>query len=755
MNTRTFVKAHLGAQLLFSLASIQPCLAQQTSEDETSFFLLFGGQHRNDVGTRGIARFNEFRDVPTGAVIDFLRFEWTPSQKDWTLSLTAMDALQEDQRYFVELTRPAAFSFKLNYRELPRFYSSGSTTLWSGVGTDTLTLNDAFRLGAESAAGSPTAVTAPPALDSLMRDALSASGQSIDLRTQRQGTDGSFDYKLSTALSFNVLGRYEEREGVKPLSVGTYIRRQALPGIPNTGPGNFWRETIEPRGQELAEPVNEQVSELGASLTWAQKGHSVAAGWLGSWFRNDTPALYFDNPFEAVVGRASANTFNPASDQEPPAPNGNNNFRGLYARSAIQLWPDNSYNQLFGNGSFKLGGKTRFNAALSYATMEQNEPFLPYAENNQVVFSGVAGQPGVVYAKDAPLPRSSLDGQIHITRADLKLTSHPTKPLSFRLGYRIYDYQDDSAEIFFPGYSSSSDSYFRRGIGQKNDQGQAVLFNHVGGYDRQRFNGGLAYRIGSVTLDGEYFRTRWNYDVRQVDRTTEDAFKATVRYLAAGGITLNAHYLHANRDFDGPYSVGLETSGVRAYDVWARDRDQTGIEVNVPVREKWTVGFGGSYARDQYPGAVEGFAQPYGLQETKNASIYGGLGYGAGDWNFGVWTGWDGYEWDSLQVTKTGLRKDYDPTNRWTRESLDDVFWVGFDVAGPIASNIKLRADVNYQNFSGEWNTTNLGSPDVNSAVAYAFPELDEKTLQGRASLLWTVNPSFDFEIRYWYEPYR
>jgi hypothetical protein len=68
---------------------------------------------------------------------------------------------------------------------------------------------------------------------------------------------------------------------------------------------------------------------------------------------------------------------------------------------------------------------------------------------------------------------------------------------------------------------------------------------------------------------------------------------------------------------------------------------------------------------------------------------------------------------------------------------------------------MRLRADVNYQKFTGDWNTTNLATPDVNSAVAYAFPQLSDSTLTVRGSFLWDVTKQIGFELRYAYEPYR
>jgi hypothetical protein len=735
---------------LLAVALAAPLLAQEKAEKDTSFTLVGGPQYVNedDLG-RGEARFKEFRDVPQGFAFEFGRFAWTPKDKNLLFSLTAIDVAQDDQRYYLDLTNPARFSFTASYVELPRFYSSGSQTLWSGVGSGNLTLNDAFRQGAEIAAGAPTAPFASPDLQAYMNAALAGAG-TFDLRTKRKDLGGALDFKVARGLTLGLKGGYGTREGTKPLGFGTYIRRQGLAGVPGTGAGNFWRETIESRGSELAEPVDHKVAEGGVTLTWAKKGHTIVAGWFGSNFRNDTSALYFDNPFEAAPGRASASIFNPASDQEPGAPAGNNALRGLYARSVTQLQPDNDYNRIFANASFKLGSSTRLSAVVARGTLKQNDAFLPYAENDQVV-SSEAGQP-LEYARNKALPQASLNGEMETTQADFKGATK-LGPVSLRAGYRYYDLEDGRPSIQFPGYSSSGDSYFRRGVGQTVN-GQKALFNEVGGYTRERLNAGGAVRLGPVTLDGELIRTAWDYEERQVDETTDDAFKGTIRFMV-GGANVNAFYLHGSREYSGPYAVGLETSGVRAYDVWTRDRDQVGVLVDLHLSDELALDFGGSYWKDEYPGAVEGFTYGYGLQDSKSGALNAGLTWAKDEWLLGAWAGLDQYEWNSFQVTKTSQTTDYNPTNRWDRGSSDDVFWIGAEAVAPLGKNLTLRGDLNYQKFTGDWTTQNLATPDVNSAVAYPFPELSDSTLSLRAALVWALTPKISLEGRYWYEPYR
>ena len=750
---KTIVRTISAALLIAVPALAQEATTTTESKEPATKIVGAAGAQLVDVDNdRGKARFEEFRDVPEGAVFDFARVAWT-ANNNLDTSLTVMDAGQDDQKYFLELWLPGTFTFRTSYVEGLRTYSTGSKTLWSGIGTGNLTIPESFRQGAEDAAGAPNAPFASAALKTYMDTAL-ANATVFDLRSQRKNLTGDLEFAFGPGFTVSVTGRNERRDGTKPLGFGTYIRRQALSGVPGTGAGSFWRETVEARGAELIEPIDYKTTELGATLTWARNGHSASAGVFASKFRNDTSALYFDNPFEASPGRASATIFDSNAEQEPASPNGNNNLRGLTARSSMQLAPDNDYARVFGTLSLKLPLSSRLNATIAKGKLEQDDPFLPYAENPLVVFSGVAGQPGVVYAHDAPLPQPSLDGTMETLQADVRLTSRITPTLNVRAGYRYYDLDDQRPSILFPGFSSSGDSYFRPGIGQRDAANRRVLFNEVGGYTRERVNAGAAYRIGKFTIDGEVLRTEWDYDARQVDKTTENTYRATLR-APIGNANVNAFYAISDRDYSGGYHVGLEASGVRAFDVWTRDRDQAGFDVEVPFGENVTAGFGGTLIDDEYPGAVAGFTYGWGLQDSRSATLFATMHYTIGEKTFGASAGLDRYEFNSLQVTKSSLGADYNPTNRWTRESSDRVVWLSLEADVPFTDKLKWQTAIDFQRFSGTWETENLATPDINSAVAYDFPDLSDRTLSLRTSFLWDFTAHLALEVRYWYEPYR
>jgi hypothetical protein len=94
--------------------------------------------------------------------------------------------------------------------------------------------------------------------------------------------------------------------------------------------------------------------------------------------------------------------------------------------------------------------------------------------------------------------------------------------------------------------------------------------------------------------------------------------------------------------------------------------------------------------------------------------------------------------------------------NRWSRTQDDTVDWanVYFDVQ-LVQDRVRLFADLTYSAYDGSLETTNEGVPDINSAVAFTFPDLRSALFSGRLALRWTLTPRVDVEARYWHEPFR
>ncbi len=223
------------------------------------------------------------------------------------------------------------------------------------------------------------------------------------------------------------------------------------------------------------------------------------------------------------------------------------------------------------------------------ATTRQDESFLPYTLNRGILFSngadGVAGTADDVFAADLAPPRPNLDGEVQTTRLDLRLTSRPLDALSLRARWSDYEYDDKSAAIDWPGYVSSGDSYFRRNVGKKDAAGNKILINEVADYTRTQWSVGGAWSFGHLaTIDLEYGSTKVDYEHRQVEATNDDRLAVKLRLEPVEAVELRFSYLDASRDFEGDYEHGLETSRIRAFDVWNRNRTRWGAELD------WSLG---------------------------------------------------------------------------------------------------------------------------------------------------------------------
>lgn len=268
----------------------------------------------------------------------------------------------------------------------------------------------------------------------------------------------------------------------------------------------------------------------------------------------------------------------------------------------------------------------------------------------------------------------------------------------------------------------------------------------VGGYTRSVWTAGGACRFGrGVTLDLEYASTTWDYDVRQVDKTREDAYAVKLRIEPADWVAARLSWIDASREFDGDYEVGFETS---------QERTRYGVDVDFLPGDRWSFGVTFGRWEDEHPGSVAAVTSlPYGLVRSKSDTIAGFLAYAAKPIAVTFTLGRDTSTFESLTVAKTMLASDAvtcAASKRWTRTEDDTVDWGSVAIeATLIPDRLRLVADVTYTVNDGRPRTHNPDTPDVNSAVAYPFPAFKPELASGRLTLAWTLNRELDFLASY------
>src|SRR4029079_11010968 len=109
---------------------------------------------------------------------------------------------------------------------------------------------------------------------------------------------------------------------------------------------------------DMPVPINDRTTDLRTKLEWANHQGLLAVGYDASWYDQHNAAFTFDNPQRV-------------SDS------------GTAGRSSVcaPLTPSKSVNTFTVNGSYKLPGHSRASAAISYGTMDQNQPLLPNTTN--------------------------------------------------------------------------------------------------------------------------------------------------------------------------------------------------------------------------------------------------------------------------------------------------------------------------------------------------------------------------------------
>ncbi len=730
-NRRAWIRR--AAPLAF--ASLAGFPARPAATDEVTYSVEVGAQAVSVDEDRD-SKFEEHRDVPQGAVLDSFRLGWLPESSPWSFSAEGRNVLRLDQGYAVTFGRTGRFRVRTWWDQVPTFSSRGSTWLLAGRPGD-YTLSSDFRQVLEDAALGGT-------VEGLVPGVLAASARPLDLRVRRDRAGGALTVNLARGWDLDIEAGREKREGSGRISIGTYIRS-------SRSAGNFDRESFEVRGLEMPDPVDFRAASYSLSTSFHRKRGFVTVGWQGARFSNEVDTLFWDNPFEAAPSVASA------SD------------RGRFARGALDLWPDSTYRRLFASGGVKLPARTRIAATVARGKAEQDDPFLPFTQNEALSFPGPDGTLGT--ADDVPgtdpslLPAASLGGEATTTRADFRISSRPLDPLTVRGSWRRYEYEDERPELFFPGYAAFGESFFRAGIGQTVG-GSPVLFNERKGYTRTAWSVGGSWRFGRpASLDVEYGSTEWEFDERQVEGTTEDIAQVRLRFEPLGWLSGRVAWLGSSRDFEGDYEVGFELSGVRDFSVWERDRTRWTAEVDFAPGDDWTVGVAYVRWEDEFPGVVTspsfappyGTAFPYGLNRAESDSASVSASTATRRWTFAAAAGWDRSEWESLSVTKTDVAgADYNPANRWSRRQDDDLIWANVAIEGQVVpEKVRLDLGVGVSVHDGALETANLDAPNVNSAVAVPFPDLEARLYTARLGVRWTLAPGVDFEARYWHEPFR
>src|SRR6185295_9634293 len=376
---RTRMMILIGALLVTSATYAQaqdttPAPAQ-TQPAVSTFTPQFG---HIDFGYRGTsfkgdeARYNRYRDLRDGAYVD--RFRFARESESTAFRAEANNVGYRDQRYFANLQSIGKLKATFEFNSNP-LYQAQARGYFSGAGSSTLTINDAAQ----------TAIQTNP-LNA--ESALATYGNNYNIEGRRDLANFDMVYTAARDVDVKMQVRNTSRSGTNLQDFGF-----------GSSPGNMMV-------LDMPVPINDRTTDLRMKLEWANQQGLLAVGYDASWYDQHNAAFTFDNP-QRVSDSGSAG----------PA----------FGRAA--LMPSNSVNTFNVNGSYTLPGHSRASAAISYGTMDQNQPLLPNTTNTALV--GVAA-----------IPRSSAEAKVDVLSTVVGFNSRPAANLWLNAKFRYYDFNN-------------------------------------------------------------------------------------------------------------------------------------------------------------------------------------------------------------------------------------------------------------------------------------------------------------------------
>ena len=346
------------------------------------------------------SKYNEYRDLRDGFFIPKVRLSMDDiAGSKYFLDVQSNNAIYRDQSYLATFGAWNRFKVQFRYDEIPHTYTNTARTLYTETGTAELftiplltrnTLQDWPRL--------PRLRSRAPS-----RRSWCPSMNFIVPAIERRAGTVLFAYDLTP--DWDLLASYsrEHESGTRPLGL-----------IFNSSPS---ASLTGGYGAEVPEPIDYFNNTVKVRAEYVREALGIQIGYTGSFFQNNTSALFFDNPFRTT---------------DCVAPNGCTNATQGPATGRVDLYPGNHAHYINFAGSFLLMKHLRLLASINAGWLRQNDPFVPYTTNS------------ILLAGTGPLPASSLNGEKKTLAMNYKLIQSIGKKFEIKAGYRQYDYNNDT-----------------------------------------------------------------------------------------------------------------------------------------------------------------------------------------------------------------------------------------------------------------------------------------------------------------------
>lgn len=673
--------------------------------DPLDFWVLEKDQNNNS------SKFQEYRDLQSGLWAN-LNAYGESEDGDRTLAIRMSAIGRDHARYTVDYGLAGEYKFNLDYNKIPHLFGNDATLLWNQTAANRFELADSTQLALQQAVEAQRAGGGSvnfDFLEPLIRPFIDTANR-IDLGLQRDRTRARFDLGTMGKLAWGFEYKHENRNGNRPVGA------------------DFGFNNV----QEIPEPINFDTTDAEISAEFNGKRGGARFGYRHSEFENQYSSVTWDNPWRAVDSTDSRAYLGPNSTNNGPS------------RGRIALAPDNDADLLFVDGRARAGGWW-FSGSFGLATMNQNDPLLPYTINTAI--EGVDETTGATFnAATAALPVRNADNEVETMNLSGNAGTRLSDDFTLTLRYRTYDYDNKSARIRTPGYVRVDAVWEPIPLitvpydWTKDDIGVEV------GWDASK----------STHLTLAYLVESWDRSFREIETSDEDTIKLSVdsrpnskvavRASWATGDRSTSHYDTEAQEVFFQHPEGITNQpGLRKFDEAVRDVDDYDFTVQLMPKDDWHLSFGLSGRDENYT------ESEFGLKDDEISSYNFELGYSPGA-NLNCFLFGHLADRDVFQLGRqSGGSVSTNPLDDWNILFNEDTTTWGFGVNGKNDSGWSWDLATHVSDTDGEADfTTPAGGRDVVDIPNYEDIELTSVWFK----LSYEITPNASLGAFWYYEDY-
>jgi MtrB/PioB family decaheme-associated outer membrane protein len=329
----------------------------------------------------------------------------------------------------------------------------------------------------------------------------------VDIHTTRENSSITLGYTFDPHWDVKLDINHLEQSGAKLMAFAATPITGVLGTAFSTSAMRVIGETIS----ILPNPTNYKTDTVNLALNWTGDKAHISTSYFGSYFRNAYDRVTFETFASATLGNTAIQTMSSA--------------------------PDNDFHQLNLTGGYTFTPKTKLAGGVSYGRNTQNDA---YAYDAGMMVAG-------------GLPKSSLNGVVVTTHADIKLTDQTIKNLTLSAGFK-YDERDNqttsSIYNFYAVDGSHASNYPSTPLSNRKTQYELTGDYRLTSNQHVR----LAYNRENVERWCDNFAVSSGYPAGNscvvATASRDDKLSATYKLNATEDVKLNVGYSYSDRTTD-------------------------------------------------------------------------------------------------------------------------------------------------------------------------------------------------------------